>query len=123
MHLYAFSSIGGLHIYGKDSKQTDKDILRLKVEKEDLSGLAVAMIQEVGADASPGLIEKCRELVQFADEHLTQRGVDTSDEELTDGQIAFIQRLEDNAGESKRDHETMAEYYKRLESDYGAPPI
>lgn len=122
MHLYPFSSIGGLCIYGKD-KPGGEDIMKIHVRREDLSGLAVGMIQEIGADASPELIAKCRELVEFADEHLTQRGVDTSDDELTNEQIAFIQTIEDNAGESKRDHETMVEYYKRLESDYGAPPI
>lgn len=116
MHLYAFSSIGGLHIYGKDSKQTDKDIFRLRVEKEDLSGLAVAMIQEVGADASPELIEKCRELVSLADEHL-KPSVDQDG--LSEDQRAFIKRVEDNAGEYKRKAETTLQYFERLQSDYG----
>lgn len=117
MHLYAFSSIGGLHIYGKDSKQSDKDILRLKVEKEDLSGLGIAMIQEVGADASPELIAKCRELVQFADEHLKPAAVD--DNGFTATQRGFIKRCEDHAGEVRRNGETHDEYYSRLTRDYG----
>lgn len=124
MRLRTFSSIGGLLLYGNPASPREQhfnnrlDVLELKVHRDDLSDLAVGMIEEIGADASPELIAKCRELVEFADEQQDPTG-----EELTEGQIAFIQRLEDNAGESKRDHERMVEYYKRLESDYGAPPI
>lgn len=110
MHLYPFSSIGGLCIYGKDNPGGE-DIMKIHVRREDLSGLAVGMIQEIGADASPELIAKCRELVGFADEHLKPR-------ELTALERDFIKRCEDNAGESKRPHESDLDYLKRLKDDY-----
>lgn len=126
MRLRIFSSIGGLRLLGnllhpsQPGFDSRKDFLDIKVSDEDLSDLAVAFISKVGADASDELIEKCRELTAFADEHLADRGVDTTDEQLTNEQIIFIQAIEDNAGESKRDRETMAQYYERLHADYGA---
>lgn len=110
MHLYPFSSIGGLCIYGKD-KPGGEDIMKIHVRREDLSGLAVGMIQEIGADASPELIAKCRELVAFANEHLKPTG-------MSQEQRDFIKRCEDNAGESRRPGETELQYLQRLEDDY-----
>lgn len=118
MHLYPFSSIGGLCIYGKD-KPGGEDIMKIHVRREDLSGLAVGMIQEIGADASPELIAKCRELVGFADEHLEHLVIKTDENGFTEGQRDFIKLCENNAGESMRPGETPDQYYDRLVEDYG----
>lgn len=112
MKLRTFNSIGGLRLIGS---HLSNDIFDLAVRRADISGLAVGMIDAIGADASPELIEKCREVVAFADEHLVAQRDENG---FTPGQRAFIKSCEDNAGESKREGETNEEYYKRLEADY-----
>ena len=119
MRLRTFNSIGGLRLYGNALTPRDpgfdsrKDFLEIKVHREDLSGLAVGIIDEIGADASLELIAKARELVEFddADQAVDENG-------FTRKQRSFIKRCEDNAGESRRAGETHPEYYKRLENDY-----
>lgn len=119
MRLRTFSSIGGLRLYGNALTPRDpgfdsrKDFLELQVHRGDISDLAVGMIQEIGADASPELIDKARELVEFADEHLKidENGFNARER-------AFIKRCEDNAGELKRSGESHREYYDRLVADY-----
>lgn len=119
MRLRTFNSIGGLRLYGNALTPRDpgfdsrKDFLEIKIHRGDLSGLAVGIIEAVGADASPELIAKARELVEFADTDLV-----VDDKGFTRRQQAFIKRCEDNAGEYIRKGETPAEYYRRLESDY-----
>ena len=88
---------------------SQKDVLELRIPREDISDLAVALIQEIGTDASQALIEKCQELVSEAPDH---------DDELTALERYFIQTIEDNAGESKREHESNRDYLNRLERDY-----
>jgi hypothetical protein len=73
MRLRAFSSIGGLRLYGNPLHTSQvgfnsrNDFLSLKVDRNDLSHLAVSMIKEVGEDASEDLIEICRQVVMFED--------------------------------------------------------
>lgn len=95
MRLRAFSSIGELRLFGnalhpsQPGFDSRKDFLDIKVANEDLSDLAVAFIQRVGADASEELIEKCRELVEFADKYL---------EPSDDQRKAFIKACEEKRG-------------------------
>lgn len=108
MKLVAFSSIGGLRILGRVAG--GKDVLDLRVAREDISDLATAFLQEIGMDASPKLIAKARELIEAVDGDLNAAMPD---------RIAFIRACEDNAGESKRSDETDEQYYERLKADYG----
>lgn len=107
MKLTAFSSIGGLSIIG--TAPGGKEQLRLRVAREDISDMAVSLIQEIGMDASPKLIAKCRELID---------AVDGDMEAANPGRKKFIQQLEDNAGECKRSDETDEQYFERLQQDY-----
>lgn len=110
MKLTVFSSIGGLRIIGRDRREgASRDVLDLKVQREDISDMAIGMLQEIGMDASPKLIAKCRELIE---------AVDGDIDAAQPGRRSFIRQLEDVAGESKRTDETDDEYFERLKTDF-----
>ena len=114
MRLKAFSSVGGLRLYGKTDPK-GPDVLMIAVHPEDLSDLAVALINQANTDASPELIAKCRELVEYVEEH--------NSFEPSEEQRKFIAQIEDNAGESMREGEKLKDYYLRLVADYAPSQV
>lgn len=112
MRLRTFSSIGGLRILGGEPGKA-KDILELRVDRQDLNTLALGFLQEIRMDASPELLSWMRQMVECYEE------IKPDEEILSPEQIKFIRSCEDNAGETKRGDETTAAYLTRLREDYG----
>lgn len=115
MRLRTFSSIGGLRILGGEPGKA-KDILELRVDRQDLNTLALGLLQEIRMDASPDLISWMRQMVECHDEVKPDEEVAIG---LTEEQQRFIKSCEDNAGENKREGETTDQYLRRLWDDYG----
>ena len=71
MRLRAFNSIGGVRLCGNPFTPGDigfdsrHDCLEIKVDRKDLSSLALALLQAIGYDASEELIEACRQVVEI----------------------------------------------------------
>lgn len=63
MKVAPFRSIGGLCLYLHDDTG-GSDVGRIKIRREDLSAVAVACIAEIGFDASPELLEICRQFTE-----------------------------------------------------------
>lgn len=123
MRLRTFSSIGGLRIFGNPLSFADRgfnsmnDVLELKVDRRDLNDLALGMLKEIQMDASPELIAWVRQMVDAYDKALPEDSV------LSPEQIQFVRNCENNAGESRKDGETVASYFERLRNDYGTDYI
>lgn len=107
MKLYPFSSISGMKLYGKVAGQ---DVFQLKIPRDDISAIATALIQEIGTDASPELMDKCRELVDCME----------NDTASQPGLGKFVRWCEDTFSISKGDAESEQQYFERLRDDYGS---
>lgn len=106
MKIATFSSIGGLKLILCD--ENDKEVGQLSVRREDLSGIACAAIQEIGTDASPELLKLCSEVAELSQPDLVP----------TDSQAAFIAICENAHCASRRENETVRQYYQRLKDTY-----
>lgn len=106
MKMTTFSSIGGLRLILCNDDGTE--IGELKVRREDLSAIACGCISEIGTDASPELLKLCSGVAELSQPDL----------EPTDSQAAFIAACENEHNASRREHETVRQYYRRLKDTY-----
>lgn len=106
MKMTTFSSIGGLRLILCNDDGTE--IGELKVRREDLSAIACGCISEIGTDASQDLLKLCGEVAELSQPDLVP----------TDSQAAFIAICEDAHCASRRENETVRQYYQRLKDTY-----